>query len=95
MAPGSVDVLGSYTANQGWFPASGNFTWTPAAGGSLTAVVLDIKNGKIGKLDMNNNIVAGRVTLSKGTYQGWLTMTYQTQGGQGSIVISTVVQFTI
>lgn len=94
MIPGSVDVFGSYTTNQGWAPVSGNFTWTPAAGGPLSSVVLDIGNGKIGKLN-NGQIGAARVTLGKGSYQGWLTMAYTKLDGTGSIVISTVVQFTI
>src|SRR5581483_8724355 len=80
-APGSVDVLGSYTIAAGWTAVGGNFTWTPASGGTPAGVALNILNnaqgtgGSIGAL-LNGQIVAARITMAPGRYQGWLTVSY-------------------
>jgi hypothetical protein len=95
---GSVDVLGSYTVNANWAPTSASLTYSLQPGGILKSQQLNFQNGKIGAF-LNGQIVAARITMQKGSYQGWLAVSYMPvpapPGTQPTIIISSVGYWTI
>lgn len=92
---GEVIVLGSYTTNPGWTPTSAAFAFIPASGGVPKGGPLDMLSGKIGMLNAQGQIVEKSFPLPKGSYQGWLAVSYEDANKNSVPVLSTIIPFTI